>query len=338
VPTNYPSGSDDFHVTTDPANTSLSQGGQNSDGRNHVQAHTDLGDAIEALQEHAALKTHDHSGSTSSAADRASGYKLRQANTHENADTNSSVSALHHTLTTVLPTNGTVDQYKAAPGNHTHDYATLNSTPIRTCTSTTRPTGAPAGTMIVETDTPNSWPAGRVRQLQGGNWALSTAGPTPIVRLRQNNFAQTINKTGSTVLQWNQKLDDNFNCFTVAASAPYNTSITIPESGLYHVEAAIEWAAGAVPENAVARITVGGVNTDLHNSAFFKTTGLGLGIFFSAPFQQTLPLSGFVRLTAGNQVALSCNHDGSTLVGTILSFFDVSSQVRSRLDIRYVAP
>lgn len=330
---------DDFDVTTDPTNTSLSQAGPNSDGRNHVAAHEELGDAIESLQRHASIRTHDHSGSADTLEGRTKGTKLSQANTHESPDTNVSTSAIHHTLSTSLPVNGTTDQFKAAAGNHTHEYATLNSTPIRTCTSTTRPVGAPVGTLIVETDaTSGNWPVGRVRQLQGGNWVLSTAGPTPLVRLRQNNFTQTINKTGNTVLQWNEELDDNFNCFTVAGSAPYNTTIAIPESGLYHVEAAIEWAAGVVPENAVARITVGGTNTDLRNSAFLRTTGLGLGIFFSSPFQQTLPLSGFIRLAAGNQVALSCSHDGNSLAGTILSFFDVSTQIKSRLDIRYVGP
>ena len=337
---------DDFHVTTDPANTSLSQGGQGSDGRNHYLAHEDLGNAIENLQEYASIRTHDHSSPTGTAdtlAGRIKGTKLAQANTHESADTNASLAAIHHTLTDALPVNGTVDQYKAAPGNHTHEYATLNSTPIRTCTSINRPSNAPVGTLIVETDTTSgNWPVGRVRQLQGSNWVLTTAGPVPVVRLRQS-FNQTLAKNGgTTAIQWNEKLDDNFNCFTLAGSSPYNSLITVPETGLYHVEAAIEWASAVVPENGIARITVtsGGTttNSDVRNSAFMKTTGFGFGVFFTSPFQQTLPLSGYLKLAAGDQIALVCSNDGNSLVGNIISFFDVNSRVKSRIDLRYVGP
>lgn len=336
-------GVDDFHVTSDPNTTSLSQPGQNSDGRNHVQAHEDLGNAVENLQTYASIRTHDHSGSADTLTGRTKGTKLAQANTHESVDTDASTSAIHHTLTTSLPTNGTTDQYKAAPGNHTHEHATLKNAPIWTCTSTTRPSGASIGTLIVETDaTSASLPVGRVRQLQGTNWVLTTAGPVPVVRLRQT-FAQTLAKNGaSTAIQWNEELDDNFNCFTVAGSAPYNSLITIRETGLYHVEAAIEWASSVVPENGVARITVtsGGTttNSDVHNSAYMKTTGFGFGVFFTSPFQQTLPLSGYLKLTAGDQIALVCSNDGNSLAGNIASFFDLSSKVKSRIDLRYVGP
>jgi hypothetical protein len=156
VPTNYPNGAngglDDFEVTTDPGNTPLSQRGQGGN-RNHVESHVDMGHAIEALQNYATLKTHDHSGNSTDPADRAKGYKLAQANTHQNADTNASASAIHHTLATHLPTSGTTGQFQAASGHHTHSYPTLTNTPVRLCTSTTRPTGVSVGTMIYETDT-----------------------------------------------------------------------------------------------------------------------------------------------------------------------------------------
>lgn len=156
MPTNYPYGAnnglDDFQVTSDPGNTPLSQRGQGGN-RNHVESHTDMGDAIEALENYAALKTHDHSGSANDPADRAKGYKLAQANTHQNPDTDTSATALHHTLA-ALPTNGTtVGQFQAAAGNHSHVYSTLLNTPLRVCTSTTRPAGVSVGTMIYETDT-----------------------------------------------------------------------------------------------------------------------------------------------------------------------------------------
>ena len=141
--TNYPNGSDTFIEPESPETTPLSQAG--SGNFNHVQSHTNMGDAIEALQEHAALKIHDHSGAIGEDVERAKGYKLRQANTHEDSDLDSASTALHHTLG--------AGAFQAAPGNHNHEYASLLNTPFRICTSTTRPTGVSAGTMIYETDT-----------------------------------------------------------------------------------------------------------------------------------------------------------------------------------------
>ena len=156
MPTNYPYGAnnglDDFQVTSDPSNTALSQRGQGGN-RNHVESHTDMGDAIEALENYAVLKTHDHSGATSNPADRTKGYKLKQVNTHEDNDLDSSLTAIHHTLTSNLPTYGTAGRYQAAAGNHTHIYSTLVDTPLRLCTSGSRPSGVAPGTMIYESDT-----------------------------------------------------------------------------------------------------------------------------------------------------------------------------------------
>lgn len=162
MPTNYPNGNDitlgskpgydEFKVTSNPDITSLSQGGQNSDGRNHAKAHEDMGDAIEALQTYAALKSHDHSGDPG---DRSKGSKLTQANTHQSPDTDTSATALHHTLASHLPiVASTTGRYQAAAGNHTHPYTDLVNTPLRFCTSGPGlPTGVPVGTMVYETDT-----------------------------------------------------------------------------------------------------------------------------------------------------------------------------------------
>ena len=147
MPTNYPFGGngglDEFIEPTTPETTPLSQAGTGN--FNHTESHTNMGDAIVALETYSTLKTHDHSGATGSPADRAKGYKLSQANTHENADTDSSPTAKHHTL----GPGGN----QAAPGDHNHDYNNLLNTPIRLCTSSTRPVGATPGTMIYETDT-----------------------------------------------------------------------------------------------------------------------------------------------------------------------------------------
>lgn len=315
MPTAYPSGSDDFEVTTDPGNTALSQRGTNGN-RNHVESHTDLGDAIEALQLHAALKTHDHSGTVGSGADRAKGYKLNQDNTHENADTNASASAIHHTLGT--------GQFQAAAGNHTHDYAALTGTPWIRCLSSARPSGVAEGTVIYETDTK------RVRILQDSTWVLSLVGKVPVVRLRQS--ANQNLSSGGTLLQWNEKEEDTFGWIAGTTT----TTVTIQEPGLYHFEAAIQWNPNYVPENATALISVNNSDTDLRNTAYQKQ---GLGVLLPAGFVQTLPLSGNLRLAAGSVVALKCSYSApGSILGFVASFFDSPSKVKSRLDINFIAP
>lgn len=89
--TNFPAGSDNFSEPNSPGSTALSASGTGS--RNHVQHHRDAGDAIQAMQAEATLLVHSHDGSTAR-----HGSKLAQANTHESADTDSSTTALHHTL------------------------------------------------------------------------------------------------------------------------------------------------------------------------------------------------------------------------------------------------
>ena len=143
MPTNYPNNIDEFIEPLSPETTPLSQAG--SGNYNHVQSHTNMGDAIEAIQANASLKTHDHSGDPAAGPDRVRGYRLKQINTHEGCDVDSSPTAIHHTIG--LGAN------QAAAGNHTHDFNSLLNLPYRLCTSTTRPTGVPPGTMIYESDT-----------------------------------------------------------------------------------------------------------------------------------------------------------------------------------------
>ncbi len=104
--TKYPGASDNFPVPSQPSVTPLQSSGDST--RNHWEHHRDLGDAVQAIQANVALKNHDHSGTGSRATP-----KLSQANTHQNADTDSSASAIHHTLGK--------GQYQASPGNHNHD-------------------------------------------------------------------------------------------------------------------------------------------------------------------------------------------------------------------------
>jgi len=142
----YPSTSpyiDTFNPPTNPETTSLSSDG--GDGRNHYQAHVDLGAAIQALEANAAPLAHDHSTADGNGVWPTN--RLSQVNTHQNADTDSSISSIHHTL----GRNAT----QAAPGNHAHDYNSgdIFNKPFLLCTTQTRPVDPQVGQMIWESDT-----------------------------------------------------------------------------------------------------------------------------------------------------------------------------------------
>ena len=139
----YPTGIDSFTPPTNPESTSLSADG--GDGRNHYQAHLDLGRAIVALETNSAPLSHDHS--TTDGNGTWPTNQLDQVNTHQNPDTDSSIASLHHTL----GRNAT----QAAPGNHAHDYNSgdIFNKPFLLCTTQTRPIDPQVGQMIWETDT-----------------------------------------------------------------------------------------------------------------------------------------------------------------------------------------
>lgn len=320
MPTNYPNGAnggrDNFNEPSAPEFTPLSSAGQYGT-RNHVEHHRDLGDAIEAIQIFASRRGHDHSGDASNP-DK--GPKLSQANTHQNADTDSSPSALHHTLGS--------GPNQAAPGNHNHTYEALPDIPWLIRTSTSLPTDREQGTMAYEADT------NRVRvytSLRGEapRWVLSTMASVPICRLRQNT-AQTINGNG-TLLQWGEVIEDSFGYFNPANP----TNINITESGLYHIDASVQWDPSWVPEVAVGTFTINGQETTIREQRFIKN-----GIFVIPGFSQTLSVSGKIRINAGSTLAFKASHQSTTNnpINFILSFFDPASKVTSRFDLAYLAP
>lgn len=73
--------------------------------------------------------------------------QLKQVNTHQDVDTDTTTAAIHHTIG--------LGATQAAPGNHTHDYNgnTILNKPYIICTSTTRPATPELGEIIWETDT-----------------------------------------------------------------------------------------------------------------------------------------------------------------------------------------
>jgi hypothetical protein len=138
---NYPAGFDLFTEPGLPEETPLSQTGGGN--KNHFQHHRDLGDSIEAIQHNAAQLTHDHSGGDGDF----DTDKLEQANTHEDADTDDSDDAIHHTIGT--------GPHQVAAGSHTHDYnsSAIYNKPLIICTTTTRPSDPTLGLLIWEKDT-----------------------------------------------------------------------------------------------------------------------------------------------------------------------------------------
>lgn len=323
MPTNYPGGVDSFHEPSQPEVTSLSQvGGQATPGRNHVEHHRDLGDAVEALQTHAAQRTHDHSGSGS---DPTRGVKLAQANTHQSADTDTATTAIHHTLGK--------GANQAAAGNHTHDYndGTILNAPFIRCTSTTRPSPTD-GLIIYETDTKRMRVYGDLGN--GTRWNIMPAAVIPIVRLSQAN-SQTIS-SGGTTLQWakNSGDEDNFNYLTSG------TKIKASEPGVYQIDVAVQWGINFIPEVATVVVCVGGQETALRHSLFQPPSLLAqLGSAIDSNYSQTVSVSGKLRLAVNSEVTVVAKYSGLTPVGTIMNtFFDGPSKVKSRIEMHYVGP
>lgn len=104
MPTTFPGSNDSFSEPSAPASTPLDDDG--GSGRDMVDNHEDLGDAIMAMQAQATLLAHSHDGTTRQ------GPKLTQANTHQTPDTDTDVTAIHHTIGT--------GANQGAAGNHSH--------------------------------------------------------------------------------------------------------------------------------------------------------------------------------------------------------------------------
>lgn len=306
----YPDDIDVFNEPSAPEFTSLSSAGDGT--RAHVAHHHDLGQAVIALQTHAAKRGHDHSGDIN---DTSKGGRLSQVNTHEEADSDASDAAIHHTLGT--------GEFQAAKGNHTHAYAALTGIPWRRCLSSARPTGVDEGTVIYEENTQ------RVRIYRNGQWLLSPMGKMPLCRLRQTKNQTISSGNTGTVLEWGEVLEDSFGYFSVGSPS----SITVSEPGLYHVEAALQWDQAVVPDVAFAVVLLKGQETTVRDQRSLKGNGISPG------FSQTVSVSGYIRVAeAGDVIALRARYSASGLISQIFSFFDGSSKVQSRFDLVYISP
>lgn len=331
----YPNDLDVFSVPTLPEETSLSSAGTAT--RNHTQLHDDINQAVMALESNASLKTHDHSGANTIG----SGPKLSQANTHQNADTDSAPTALHHTLGS--------GANQAAPGNHTHTVAQVPQH-YRICTSTTRPTPY-AGMMIFETDTNQVKVWASFGDTTGWHIIFGAPvvtptpdpepppppAPTPVIacRLRQNKN-QKLSHDG-TILEWHDELEDTLNFFNPAAS---RTSIVIRRAGLYSIDTALQWDPLLVPDVAKVAVCINGIETNVRNQAFMR------GNLYTPGFSQTLAVTGKLQFQTDDVLTVKVSYEApANLLGQIFSFVEGvlagvvgngSRTLCSRLDINYI--
>lgn len=309
MPSNFPESDDLFTEPTDPENTPLASAG--SATRAHYQHHVDLGDAVEALQRHVPLRTHDHSGEGPRATP-----KLKQANTHEQVDTDSSPTAIHHTLGK--------GANQAAPGNHTHPISDIVGAPMVIATSTTRPTSPHLGMMVYETNT------NRVRvwaQFPGDTaprWVLLPIASKPVVRLLQGT-RQQINPNGSAI-EFREEVEDNFGFFNPATNM---AEVVFTEPGLYDVDGTVAWTnTDLFSDWAMSIITLNGQETSYRHQEYIR------GRLFTPGKVQDIPVSGKIRVNAGDRIGLRARHNGASWQWTASKTDDL----QTRLNITYESP
>lgn len=309
MPSVFPGSNDNFTEPSTPETTPLSSAGTGT--RNHAEHHRDLGDAIEAIEANVPILTHDHSGTGPRATP-----KLRQANTHESADTDSAPTALHHTLGK--------GANQAAPGDHKHPMTDIVGAPMMIVTSTTRPTSPHLGLMIYESDT------NRVRvwaQFPGATaprWTLLPIGSKPIVRLLQGE-RQQINPSGSPI-EFRTEVEDTFGFFNPATNM---TEVVFSEPGLYDIDGTVAWTnTDLFSDWAMSIITLNGQETSYKHQEYIR------GRLFTPGRVQDIPVSGKIRVDAGDRIGLKARHNGASWQWTASRTDDL----QTRLNITYESP
>lgn len=309
----YPATNDTFTEPSTPETTALSSAGTAT--RNHLEHHRDLGDAVEALERLTALLTHEHDGTGGLRGTR----KLKQANTHESVDTDTALTAIHHTLGK--------GKWQAAAGDHGHTQDEIKGLGQYICTSTTRPTSVPLGTFIFETDTNCVWVWTKWRGETSPRWVLLPVANIPICRLLQGT-EQRILSSGST-MEWRVEEEDTFDMFNATTSM---SEIVIPVAGLYSIDASVTWSPDRLfGDNAYTRILLNGQPTTRVHGEFVRGGG-----YFTPGFPQSVDLSAKVRFAKNDRLAIRASHNGALASWTI--FGATSSKQDSRLDVSYISP
>lgn len=350
--TNYPDSPDIFLEPTLPEETPLSSSGPGGT-RNHTEHHRDLGDAIEAIQVTAALKTHDHSGTDSIR----HGPKLSQANTHQDPDTDTSAAALHHTLG--------VGSNQAAAGDHGY----LASTSFQPghhyiiCTSSTHEVSY-EGLLAYETDTR------RLMIFANGKWYViwslpavappppppvyvppDDPAPPPVVVIPDpppppvpipvtedpapictvySGTAQTIDATNwgrwgewkTATLEWHQESTDPMNMFNPRASL---TDVIIPKDGVYTISAKVFWDPNSHADEATLYL--------VRNGQGFSREG-PTTIMPRHPTSMTI--SATVWCEVNDHISVQAQYLPTTGLGALLTIFDPTASVNGVFTVQYI--
>lgn len=309
MPSVYPQQVDVFTEPSAPASTPLDSAG--SGDRNHWQHHRDLGDAVEALQIYAAKADHLHDGSDGTG-------KLSQENTHQNADTDSSASAIHHTLGT--------GANQAARGNHQHQASEILNLGYQIATSSTRPVNPALGVSILETDTAcfRTWL--KLPWESSPRWVLLPHGNRPVVRLLQGT-RQRIPGSGAP-LEFRTEEEDTFGYFNTANSL---SNVTVSEPGLYEISCSVSWDPSEIfGDHAQVGLVINGQLTKRIASEFIR------GNFFTPGFSQVVDLPACnVRLAAGDTVSIRVWHNGPFSQWTFINTTQTTQRRDTRLDVIY---
>lgn len=312
MPSNFPASDDTFIEPSAPETTPLSSAG--SGNKSHVEHHRDLGDAMEKVQANVALKTHDHSGTGPRATP-----KLLQANTHQSSDTDSSPTALHHTIGT--------GPNQAAAGNHTHDASDIIGMSWTACTSTTRPSNPPLGMTIYEVDRNRVYVWATFAPYNTPSWRLLPVASRPICRLIQGT-AQKINTNAGNVIEWRGEEEDNFGMFDPTVS---KTDIIIQEPGLYEVVTSVAWNNNDIfGDWAETVILLNGAETYRRNFEFIRGRSI-----LNPGRPQTVASSGDIRFAVGDRVGVRAKHNGSSFQWT---YSNLSEKQDSRFELKYICP
>lgn len=306
--TGYPGSVDVFTVPSNPESTALSSAGDGT--RNLTESVGDQGAAVSALEGLSAVKTHTHAAGPDGTS------ILSQSSTHANADTDTSVHAIHHSLGT--------GAFQAAPGNHNHVYSSLLNTPYQIVTSLTRPSDPWLGLMIFEADTSflRIWAS-----IGGGDpaWQFCPILGIPTIQLVQN-ITQVIQPTG-TLLWWQRILADTNAFFN---SLIDQTQIVVHEAGQYAANLALQFSNTVAPDTAFLGLLVNGEMSHIQQNVSQLAAGLTPG------FSQTVSVADNIILQAGDVVQAQASYTASEAIGTVHTFVDEAQSLASRIGLTFI--
>lgn len=130
-------------------------------------------------------------------------------------------------------------------------------------------------------------------------WQLLPVGEVPHVGLGCT-YPQSIDPTGS-LIEWGEAREDNWGWW----NPDHPQYITVTESGIYHVHASVAWSPHLYGDHAGTIIVVNDLPTVHSHWEFVR------GYQYTAGFPQTVDVTCYMRLAAGDRVAVAAAHNGA---------------------------